>query len=183
MRLPHFKYNPNAYQLDIFIEEEGTCSVCHEKRSLKYNSSLYCVDNPEYICPFCIANGKASEKYNGEFNDCYSIEGIPFDPEKEIQELSDIPKEMLEEISKRTPSYHSWQQEVWLIHCNEPCIFLGYGSSENLIPILDEIKEDIEELGISQENFIKELKNNCGLGTYLFQCNCCGKHRLHIDFD
>ena len=35
MNLPLFKYSPNAYKLDIFVEEEGTCSICDEKRNLK----------------------------------------------------------------------------------------------------------------------------------------------------
>lgn len=35
MELPTFKYSPNAYQLDLFEEEEGICSICHEKRTLK----------------------------------------------------------------------------------------------------------------------------------------------------
>ena len=110
MELPKFKYCPNAYKLDLFVKTEGTCSVCEEKRYLKYNSSFYSVVEPKYICPWCIANGKASEKYEGEFNDYYGIEGVspnPNDPKPTI------PKEMLTEICTKTPSYSSWQQEQW----------------------------------------------------------------------
>jgi uncharacterized protein CbrC (UPF0167 family) len=108
MELPKFKYSPNAYKIGVFEEKEGTCSVCGEKRNLKYTSSFYSVENPEYICPFCIADGKAAEKYDGEFNDYAGIEGVspaPNDPSPTI------PKEMLLEVSERTPSYTSWQQE------------------------------------------------------------------------
>ncbi len=80
MKLPEFKYSPNAYKLDLFVEAEGVCSVCNEKRTLRYNSSFYSVDNPEYICPWCIANGKAAEKYDGEFNDYCGIEGVSPEP-------------------------------------------------------------------------------------------------------
>src|SRR5690554_1791916 len=114
MELPKFKYSPNAFELDIFENVEGTCSVCNEKRQIKYTSSFYSVEEPEYICPWCIADGKASEKYKGEFNDYEGIENS-----------ENIEKELLLQASERTPSYTSWQQEVWLTHCNEPCAFVG----------------------------------------------------------
>ncbi len=180
MELPKFKYNPNAYTLDIFIEEEGICSVCSEKRNLKYNSSFYSIDEPDYICPWCIADGKAAEKYDGEFNDYCGIEGVSPDP-KDPQ--PSIPKQMLDEICEKTPSYSSWQQEVWLSHCNEPCAFIGYGTSKMLNPILEEIKEDIDNYNIPIEWITNGLTEDSGLGTYLFKCCKCGKHRLHIDSD
>src|SRR5688500_16589283 len=44
LELPKFKYSPNAFDLDLFINEEGICSVCAEKRELKYTSSFYSVE-------------------------------------------------------------------------------------------------------------------------------------------
>ncbi len=73
MELPKFKYSPNAYNLDIFEKEDGICSVCNEKRQIKYTSSFYSVEEAEYICPWCISDGKGSEKFNGEFNDYCGI--------------------------------------------------------------------------------------------------------------
>ncbi len=180
MKLPEFKYSPNAYKLDLFVEEEGVCSVCNEHRTLKYNSSFYSVDEPEYICPWCVASGKASEKYDGEFNDYCGIEGVSPDPN---DDEASIPKEMLDEVCCKTPSYNSWQQEEWLSHCNEPCAFIAYGTSEILNPIIEEIKEDLDKLDIPIEYITKGLTEESGLGTYLFKCLNCGKHRLHIDFD
>ena len=48
MELLKFKFSPNAYNLNIFVEEEGICSACNEKRHLKYNSSIYSIEEPEY---------------------------------------------------------------------------------------------------------------------------------------
>lgn len=179
MKLPKFKYSPNAYRLDLFENVEGVCSICNEKRQIKYISSFYSIENPEYICPWCIANGKASEKYNGDFNDYCGIEGVSPDPK--APEPS-IKKEHLIEITNRTPSYTSWQQEVWLTHCNEPCAFIGYADSKLIEPFLDELKDDIENSGIPTEYITKGLTNDSDLGAYLFQCLECGKHRLHVDF-
>lgn len=36
MKLPQFKYHPNIYDLDLFEEEQGECSICHQERSLRY---------------------------------------------------------------------------------------------------------------------------------------------------
>lgn len=70
----------------------------------------------------------------GEFNDYCGIEGVS--PDLSIQNEVNILKNNLLEICERTPSYISWQQEVWLTHCNEPCAFIGYANSEIIKPYL-----------------------------------------------
>jgi len=87
----------------------------------------------------------------------------------------------LDEICLKTPSYHSWQQEVWLVHCNEPCQFIAYADSEMLKPIWDEVKADIEENGYPVELIQDHLSIDGDLTGYLFQCIHCQQHRLHID--
>jgi len=181
MELPKFKYSPNAYKLDLFEEKEGICSVCKEKRNLKYTSSFYSIEEPDYICPWCIASGKAAEKFNGEFNDYCGIEGVSPNPNDPPSEIS---KKLLQEITNKTPSYVSWQQEVWLTHCNEPCAFIAYVDFEATKPYLEELKEDIETITNDYgTNMIEYLTKDGGTVGYLFQCVKCGKHRLHIDCD
>jgi uncharacterized protein CbrC (UPF0167 family) len=180
MELPKFKYSPNAYKIGVCEEIEGICSGCGDKRNIKYTSSFYSVENPEYICPFCIADGKATEKYDGEFNDYAGIEGVSPDPK---DPSPTIPKEMLLEVSERTPSYTSWQQEEWLSHCNEPCAFIGYADGETVKPFIDELEEDIKKFGSEREEILESLSKDRSCVGYLFQCLHCGKHRLHIDFD
>jgi len=180
MELPKFKYSPNAFNLDIFEKEEGICSVCNEKRQIKYTSSFYSVEEPEYICPWCIADGKASEKYNGEFNDYCGIEGVS--PEPNDTDPT-IPKELILEITNKTPSYTSWQQEVWLTHCNEPCAFIGYADTKTIEPIIEELNDDIENNGYDPEFIRMHLSKDGSLVGYLFQCVNCEQHRLHVDCD
>lgn len=182
MNLPQFKYSPNAYQLDLFEEVEGVCSICNEQRNIRYTGSFYSVDDPDYICPWCIKNGKAADQYKGEFNDYAGIEGVSPDPSE--NNTSVLSEELLLEISQRTPSYTSWQQEVWLTHCNEPCAFLGYADSERIQPILEDLKEDIEvNIGYPPEFILEHLTTSGSLVGYLFQCVKCGQHRLHADCD
>lgn len=172
MELPKFKYSPNAYDIGVFEKEDGICSVCNEKRQLKYTSSFYSVEEPEYICPWCIENGKAAKKYKGEFNDYAGIENAEH-----------IQKQLLLAVSERTPSYASWQQEVWLTHCNEPCAFIGYADTKTIEPIMNELNDDIQSSGYDPEIVKKQLSKNGSFVGYLFQCVKCNQHRLHIDSD
>ncbi|WP_435263593.1 CbrC family protein [Tenacibaculum sp. nBUS_03] len=146
---------------------------------MKYIGSFYSVEEPEYICPWCISNGKASEKYNGEYNDYCGIEGVSPDTN---EPKSTISKEHLLEISCKTPSYFSWQQEQWLSHCNEPCAFIGYADTKTIEPILDELKDDIENnIGVDPDMIKEHLSKDGYLDGYLFRCVKCNKHRLHAD--
>jgi uncharacterized protein CbrC (UPF0167 family) len=172
MELPIFKYSPNAYRINVFDNEEGICDCCNENRSLRYTGSFYSEEEPDYICPWCIENGKAAEMFEGEFNDYEGIENAEL-----------IDKELLLEVSERTPSYVSWQQEVWLTHCNEPCKLFGYADGKVIKPILEEIEDDIEGSGYDKEFIIENLSVDGSLLGYLFQCQKCNKHRLHIDCD
>ncbi len=178
MDYPQFKYHPNAYKLDIFIKEDGICSVCKQQRNLKYNCSFYSIDKPDYICPWCIENGEAAKTYDGQFNDYCGIEGVspnPNDPP------STVDAKLLNAICTQTPSYLSWQQQVWLVHCNQPCQFIDYANSEILEPIWDEIIEDIKNSGYPIGSVKNYLSKDGEFVGYLFQCINCHQYRLHID--
>ncbi len=181
MEKPQFKYSPNAYSINVFKEEKGVCSVCNKGREIKYTGSFYSVESPSYICPWCIADGSTAEKYKGDFNDYLGIEGVspdPADPPPEIE------MNLLLEITDKTPSYVSWQQEVWLTHCKEPCAFIGYVDAETIKPLLEELKDDIEGgIGMNAEYLKENLTQDGHLVGYLFQCLKCGQHRLHADCD
>ena len=143
-----------------------------EERNLKYTGSFYSVEEPEYICAWCIENGKVAKMFEGEFNDYAGIENS-----------ENINKELLLEISERTPSYISWQQEVWLSHCNQPCKLLSYADAKTIEPFLDELNDDIENIGYEPEMIREHLSKEGSLVGYLFQCVNCGQHRLHVDSD
>lgn len=174
MNLPEFKYHPDPIKTGSIIKKNITCPVCNQKREYAYVSHFYSVDEVEDICPWCIKDGSAAEKYNGQFQDDASVESV-----------SD--KEKLKELVFRTPGYSGWQQEVWLAHCDDFCAFVGYVGWEAIKDIADELKPDIERIKadyrMTQEQFEKSLVNNGSHQGYLFQCLHCGKHRIHTDFD
>ena len=72
-----------------------------------------------YLCPECIANGEAARKYDGSFQDDFSVDDGVDDPEK------------LDELIHRTPGYSGWQQEYWRAHCGDYCAYLAMWVPEN----------------------------------------------------
>ncbi len=172
--LPHFKYNPDAIKHDIIRMQTNLCPVCQETREYVYDGPFFAEETVEGICPWCIHDGRAAKKYNGEFIDAASAE-----------EVDD--EEKLEELTERTPCYTGWQQEKWLSHCDDYCAFKGYVGWSEIKAFREELDDDIEEImddfGYTEEQLREKLINNSGMQGYLFQCLHCGQHRLTVDIE
>ena len=168
----NFKYHPDPIKTGAFIQDKTVvCDCCGKETGTYYKSPFYTASKVTYLCPECIASGKAAEKFNGEFQDSESTD-----------EVSDPAK--LDELCLRTPGYHGWQQEYWLAHCDDFCAFLGYPDWKEIegMGIVEEIEETYREdlCGLDFEDLKKHIAVN---GCYLFRCLHCGKHIVYIDFD
>ncbi len=168
--LPQFKYHPHPLKTGAIEKTTEVCEVCGEKVEYIYTGPFYAEEDVEHICPWCIENGKASKKFDGEFQDEESCDEV----DKE---------EYIDELIHRTPGYNGWQQEYWLSHCGDFCAFIDYVEWNDIEEIIDELKEDIEELGYEIDDLKEGLTEDGHLGGYLFQCLKCGKKRLYIDCD
>lgn len=95
LKLPKFKYHPNVYDkekvLDAVQFDNNVCQCCGNKTDV-YVSTMYCSEEVDCICMECVANGKAAEKYDGEF--------IQY-----AEEISD--EEKRTELFRRIPGYCS----------------------------------------------------------------------------
>lgn len=170
-----FKYHPDPLATGAFIKGEPCiCDCCGKETEIWYESPFFSEDEVECLCPECIADGSAAEKFDGQFQDDFSVD-----------EVSDEKK--LDELIHRTPGYHGWQQEYWPAHCDDYCAFIGYVGWDDLVRLC--IDKDIEESYGTQINGwdIEELKqsmrNGGSVQGYLFKCLHCGKYRLQIDCD
>ncbi len=174
MKVKQFRYHPDPVETGAMIQtEQGKlCDCCGKETSLYYASPFYSSRDVEHLCPACIASGEAAEKFQGEFQDSFSVDQVS-DPAK------------LDELIHRTPGYCGWQQEYWRAHCDDYCAFLGYVGAEELNArgIMAEVLEDPvwEE---QDKKIIQEyLCNNGSAQGYLFRCLHCGKHLLWYDVD
>ncbi|MDE9454148.1 PF03691 family colicin E2 tolerance protein CbrC [Xenorhabdus bovienii] len=187
--LPVFKYHPDPIGTGAFSTDKTVnCDCCHQPTDIYYERPFFSVDDIDALCPWCIADGSASKKFDGEFQDSTSVEGIDYEYD-ESGEFSGTknpyPSEMFNELVTKTPGYCGWQQELWLAHCNEPCAFIGYVGWDEIKDRLDEfvsLENDIGEYGFSIDVLSRCLRNNGDCQGYLFHCLHCGKLRLCFDF-
>ena len=100
--LPQFKYHPKPLETGAFEQDKTVeCDCCEQQTSVYYSGPFYCVDEVEHLCPWCIADGSAAEKFAGSFQDDASIEGVEFeyDEEDEFAGIKNTyPDEMLKEL-------------------------------------------------------------------------------------
>lgn len=75
--LPLFKYHPKPLETGAFEQDKIVeCDCCEQPTSVYYTGPFFSVDDIEYLCPWCIADGSAAKKFAGSFQDKASIEGV-----------------------------------------------------------------------------------------------------------
>lgn len=172
--LPFFRYHPHPLETGVFqeVKEEISCDCCGKPTKIYYEGPFYGFHADSHFCPNCIANGEAAQKYDGEFQDPFSVDEGVSDPAR------------LDELIHRTPGYIGWQQEHWRAHCGDFCAYLGdVGAKEmKLQGVLEEVLEDLmwDE---NEKQWIRESVNGGSMQCYLFRCLHCGKHMVWMDFD
>ena len=172
--LPTFRYHPHPLETGAFEESPDgvVCDCCGKTTHIFYTAPFYAVKDIEHLCPECISSGEAARKYDGSFQDDFSVDDGVDDPEK------------LDELIHRTPGYSGWQQEYWRAHCGDYCAYLGPVGSRELraLGVMEDVLED-PMWDEEQKEMIRESVNGGHLQCYLFQCLHCGKHLLWMDFD
>ena len=73
--LPAFRYHPNPLETGAFEESADgvVCDCCGKTTHIFYTAPFYAVEDIAYLCPECIANGEAARKYDGSFQDDFSL--------------------------------------------------------------------------------------------------------------
>lgn len=106
MALPTFKYHPDPEATGHIIKSDTKCVCCGEDRGFIYTGPVYALEEyGQQICPWCIADGSAHEKLDASFTDEVGIGGGGM--------WDEVSKEIIEELSHRTPGFYGWQQEQW----------------------------------------------------------------------
>jgi uncharacterized protein len=165
-QLPQFRYHPNPISSGAIETSTELCICCGRSRGFMYVARVNCEMNLTHkLCPWCIADGSASEKFNATFND-----------DRPLRKKG-INASIIEEITKQTPGYSSWQQDDWLTHCNDGCEFHGNASSTEILEASDETKSEWQQeynLGKSDWDLItNEYEPNGENAFYKFVCRHC----------
>lgn len=177
MDLPSFTYHPDPLASGSIEGSDAECRCCKTKRGYIYTGPVYCkLDLGEALCPWCIADGSAHQKFDASFTD---DAGIP----------DGIPQAAIEEILFRTPGFSSWQPEQWLACCNDACAFIepaGWAEIEARHPSAepDLTGYIVRELGLSGSavpKLIRSLNRDEGPTAYFFKCRHCNSTPAYID--
>ena len=176
--LPVFRYHPEPTVTGSVRPSADECLACGRQRGFKYVGPVYAVEElDEAFCPWCIADGSAASAFDAEFTDVGW--GVP----------SDVPQAVIDEISKRTPGYSSWQQDHWLYHCGDGCAFLGTVGRQELERFpdaLETLRRDWEADGSDEPEvtaFLNILTTDDSPTAYLFRCLVCGCDHVYTDAD
>jgi len=115
--LPKFKYHPDPLAAGSAVPSPNVCRCCDRGRGFVYHGSPYSVEELEdAICPWCISDGAAHQKFDAEFTDLAQIGRT---------EWIAVSRQIAEEVAFRTPGFAAWQTERWFTHCEDAGEFLG----------------------------------------------------------
>lgn len=110
-KLPKFKYFKNPYTEFSIHESAAVCDCCAAITGYIFEHAK------GLFCPWCIASGKAANTF-----------GFTFINPSLIPDNIDI--RIKNELTKKTPSFPTWQGIEWIFHCNDACVFEGDFSKE-----------------------------------------------------
>ncbi len=115
--LPKFKYHPSPFSSGALMDSEDSCECCGQARGYMYEGPVYCEDEVERVCPWCIADGSAQAKWDAQFTDAVFQDSWG--------EHVDLAREVWEEVLHRTPGVVGACQPItWWVHCGQPAEFL-----------------------------------------------------------
>lgn len=185
MELPKFKYHPDPLKTGCIKESDETCQVCEQKTGYIYNGTIYGggKNNIERICPWCIANGEAHEKFQVSFATppIYSDDMELMDESFRVS----CSKEAHQELVHRTPGFPVFNEVDWLECCNDFCEYHGIATVGDFKKISDKEKERFKKTAWHPEEAIELLQKgrdeeeHC---YYLkFVCIKCGEIMFSID--
>jgi uncharacterized protein CbrC (UPF0167 family) len=150
--------------------------VCGQSRGSIYTGPVYAVEELiDCLCPWCIEDGSAAEKFEAEFTDVGG--GVP----------ADVPSAVLNHLATRTPGFTAWQQEHWLYHCSDAAAFLGRVGWDEVQLHEDAVESLLREhpehgsTAREAQSFLASLSTDGDATAYLFRCRHCGRHLAYSD--
>ena len=169
--LPTFKYHPDPVATGSIVQLSQECASCHSIREWIYAGPVYgAFEDQPIICPWCIADGTANRVLGVEFVDPPGIGGYG--------DWDAVSREVVDEISLRTPSFNGWQQERWYTHCKDGAAFMGVFGASDLQTVdataFAAIAQESEFTGKELEEYMASLDKDDGPTAYLFRCRSCG---------
>jgi uncharacterized protein CbrC (UPF0167 family) len=177
MTLPEFRYHPAPLASGSITKSDKKCRSCKQSRGYIYAGPVYAEEDlDEAICPWCIADGSAYEKFDATFVDSEAFG-------------NDAPEAAMDLISQRTPGFSSWQTEQWPSCCEDVTAFLTPAGIKEIreqyrdleSSLLSHIIYEMKISGGAATRMLQGLNRDAGPTAYLFHCLHCEKNHFYID--
>ncbi|QFP75173.1 CbrC family protein [Deinococcus sp. AJ005] len=173
--LPQFPYYADPVGDGRIVQQDIVCDVCEKPRNWAYVGSLYVPGGkPEFLCPWCVADGSAAAKFQGGFQDADFSENAS--------------AESVAAVMRQTPRVVIWNPIFWPDHCDECCTYFGefIPSEQPELALRTDVLAEAQAIarGISEKWGAEDVLD-CGergsITLHLFQCRQCGTHKLSPD--
>jgi uncharacterized protein CbrC (UPF0167 family) len=154
-------------------EAAEACACCERERGWIYTATFYTAREVNgRFCPWCIADGSAAERFEGEFADSVG--------------LDDVGEDVLHEVTRRTPGFQAWQDPHWLVHCQTAAAFVGevgYAELAARPDALAQLRADLRLGGGRDEAQLEQFLTHLGdsATALLFRCTVCTTHPAYVD--
>jgi uncharacterized protein CbrC (UPF0167 family) len=177
MNLPDFRFHLNPIASGSVVVSEKKCRCCGQARGAIYVGPVYAEQElDESLCPWCIADGSAHEKFDATFVDTEAFQ-------------ESAPAERVDEITQRTPGFATLQQERWPSCCEEPGAFVTPAGIAEIRPHYRTMEGDlmgyiVHEMGISggaARRMLDSLNREKSPTAFVFQCRKCERHFGYVD--
>ncbi len=177
-QLPEFKYFKDPLGVGVFKESDSVCLCCSQARGYIYTGTTYAEEElGEAICPWCIADGTASLRFEATFSDESGVGGYG--------QWDRVPEEVVQEIACRTPGIVTWQPESWWTHCGDGAVFVDYAGKDELLKLGGEVIQQLrEDTGMDEaqwEQVFQSMQKDGAVMAYIFQCRHCGEYGGYWD--
>lgn len=171
--LPVFAYHPDPMATGSIKPSQQVCASCARRRGFVYRGPVYSAEDVEALCPWCIADGSAAERFDATYCD--------------VSPPPDIPGAVVDAIARRTPGFNGWQQERWLFHCGDGAMFLGPAGARELRgdeQALASLRAELAENRWTDQQiagYLDALDRDGQPVAYVFECRSCGTHLAYSD--
>ena len=114
--LPKFEYHRDPIASRSLRESNESCDCCGDANGWMYDGVIYSAENPENICRWCIADGSASDKYDGSFFDATFVD-------EDLNDVAVAP-EYYPAVFCRTIGFSTFNPIGWWVHCDQPAEYV-----------------------------------------------------------
>jgi uncharacterized protein len=178
--LPVFRYHPDPLATGSVVPSNSACRSCGQVRGFVYAGPVYAEDElDDALCPWCIADGSAAEKFDAEFTDPAGVGGYG--------DWDAVPATVVTEVARRTPGFSGWQQERWWTHCADAAEFLGPAGGrevkERWPGALANLQAESGFQGADWDDYFAALDRESPPTAYVFRCRHCGELGGYSDTD